>query len=1254
MNVKTTIFLIILLGAGAGTWYWHETRRTEETLSPTETFLEKSLDPNKITRIETTRGKENRFVLQKTGTEWHLPGNWPARAQETEQWLAILTCLHSRFSPTPLPEKADLKPYGLDDAPLTVKVTAGDETHTLRFGEEPGNSNRFTRPTYVRLDEKPEVIRLGPGVLAALDRGQDYFRQRRLFPVERITKEVGKDKVEEVKAARIEVETPDAKFTIGKKAGEWILKEAFTKKDKDWKRVCSEDRLDPAKRDALLRGFPDLWADKFLDDKKKSLKECGLDEPAYVLSASSPESGKIKLLIGKVSESKMRIVKAPPNPFGPPTKPPEMINEEYRFAKLDKNDQIFELRTDKLRDIGVELDELRDAKLAHFETGDVTRLEIQHGDQTLVFIKAKEDDKDKESSRRKWRLETPTKIDVEQTAVDELIDKLAALRARDKDVLDDVDLKTVGLDKPAAQIKVTLEEADKDEKKTPEAKDDKKKTRQIVFYVGLKDKDKDKIYVRVDAWPRVNRLGDELWKLAQRSELAYRPREIWKLDHDAITKITIQADSQPYNLVRGDKAWKITGPIQAEAFGESAEKLADELTHLRCERFEASQPKDLKPFGLDNPAFKIELTTKDGKARGLEIGKAAESKEGGRFARLMGGDAVFVLSEKITAYLRASPFELLDLNLLNVNSSEIQAIRYQGADSSFTLDASKGIWQVSDSPAGSFAADDEAIKTALAPWGKLRADRYVALGDKIDWAAWGLAPAFLTVKATVKSGDKEKEKDIDKEGDKEKDTDKEAGKDKDKIGDKDKDKKPIEHVIELGKVDSTGGRFARIDKKDSVVLLDAQTTDRLVRSHLDFLDHRVLRFDGDAVTIIDRKMKDADLDLTRREDNWQITKPSIRDADNLTVFDVLKHASALRVSRVAEFPAKDLAKYGLDRPVAVVTFQLELDGAGRKHVIKVGDFVKDSAKKDTPERYALIDEKAMVVVLPAELSRHLVAPPLYFADRNLASFANVDRAELTSATRKAVFSRSARGWKMTQPIEADAEDAAIDDLIRSVQRLRADEIVADKATDLKKFGLDQPFLGWRFTLGHNEQLHLIVGAPENDQPGARRYAKLGDKNQVFLLSSKVAAKVQSECRSRAVWHPFGTDSVSKLTVSNADKTFALDRNDKKWQLAGNPKEKINEQAITNTLNILESLKAVRYVVDAKANLNPYGLENPAWKIELELAKDKRVLWLGAFEGKSKRMFATVPGTGAVFVLDEIDALILARSLSAYVKEEKKK
>ena len=55
--------------------------------------------------------------------------------------------------------------------------------------------------------------------------------------------------------------------------------------------------------------------------------------------------------------------------------------------------------------------------LAAFKTDDVKRLTIRHGEQTLLFVKAKGDEKDKEKSKEKWRLEQPSKIDVDPTAV---------------------------------------------------------------------------------------------------------------------------------------------------------------------------------------------------------------------------------------------------------------------------------------------------------------------------------------------------------------------------------------------------------------------------------------------------------------------------------------------------------------------------------------------------------------------------------------------------------------------------------------------------------------------------------------------------------------------------------------------------------------------------------------------------------------------------------------------------------------------
>ncbi|HZZ78164.1 MAG TPA: DUF4340 domain-containing protein [Gemmataceae bacterium] len=1210
MNLKTTFLLILLAGAGVGGWYWTLSHKVEQPKSETLAFLE-AMKPGRITEVEATRGKESLYTLKKVGNDWVLPGKWPCRPQEAEQIVSLLSSLHSRYIPAAINDKSDLKSFGLGDNPLTIKITTSDQSHTLRFGDEPGDTNRFTRPTFLRVDDKREIVRLGPGVTTALDRKLDYFQQRRLFPFERVAKEEeSKDKIEQLDAAEIAVETPEAKFTLVKKDKDWLLKNAQRKKDETWESAGANDRLDPDRLESLLRAFPDVWAEKFVDKKDKSLEDFGLKAPAYSMFVSKAGGAKLKLLVGKVSESKTTVKPAPSPPqFGMPPRPPETITEEYRFAKLDGNDQIFEIKADKLKDIAIPLDELRDPRLARFKVDDVKRLEIQHGKQDLVLAKVTKKEKDVEKT--KWVLEKPTKEEADTKQVEEALQKLADLQARDKDVLDKADLKAVGLDAPSARIKITIEEGKKKDTNDEEAKD-KIKTRTIVLQVGAKEK--DKVYVRVEGWPRVNLVGADILKLTERSDLAFRPRELWRVDRDAVTRIAIDAD-MPYALEHKDGKWKIA-PLGADVAGKEIDDLANDLSHLQAERFEAAHVKDFAKYGLDKPAFKISLTAKDGKSHALEVGAKTE---GGRFARRPGGDAVIVVADKTLANVRTDPLELLDRSLLNLDPLDIQRVRFEGA-SPFTLEeAKKGTWQVSNGSAPPIDINKGQLAAILTPFAKLRAEKFAAFGGKIDWDKFGLAKPAAKITVTVK--------------------DPGAGKDK-------------SHVIELGKDAGKGTRFARIDGKDAVVVLGESVAALMQRHYVDFVDPRVLTLDLEAVSRIERQMKDAPLELTRRDDGWQITKPGIRDADNLTVFDLLKRTGNLQARRIAAYPARDLKTFGLDQPTAVVTLYLE--DLGRKHVIKVGNLSKDATHNDTDERFAQVDDKAMVIVLSPELSRSLVAPALFYADRNLASFSGADRAELTRGGRTFVFTREDKGWQMTQPTKGKADSTELDDLVRGLQRLRADEIVAEKAGDLKKYGLDMPVADWRFKQGGADRLHLLVGAAENNKPNARRYAKLGDKGTIFLLSEKLSAKATADYRNRQVWEPFRTTQVDEITISGPEKPYTLFRKGPLWTVVGMPELQVRGPQLADTLGALAYVRVVEYVAEGKADLKAFGLEKPTWKIEAKVGKDKRELWLGAKQPGTQLFYAMVPGSGAVFTIDALDSVALARPLAELVVEEKKK
>src|SRR5262249_20714021 len=202
---------------------------------------------------------------------------------------------------------------------------------------------------------------------------------------------------------------------------------------------------------------PDLWAERFISKSDKDLEKYGLKEPEQSVSVTRADGKTVTVLVGKKSreERRMKMVAPPPGAQIPPR--PIPVIQEYRFARLQTGDktfqQVFEVKADKLKDLLVSADPLRDPKLARFKTEDVRRVEVKHGAAEVVLVKEKED----------WQLEKPAKQEAKSAKVTELLDKLSALEAQSADILNKAE-KAHGLDKPSSTIKLTVEEEAKGKK----------------------------------------------------------------------------------------------------------------------------------------------------------------------------------------------------------------------------------------------------------------------------------------------------------------------------------------------------------------------------------------------------------------------------------------------------------------------------------------------------------------------------------------------------------------------------------------------------------------------------------------------------------------------------------------------------------------------------------------------------------------------------------------------------------------------
>lgn len=1416
-----TTFLLALLVAGGVAWMWKGDEiaskagiavgpREPDTRSAARAALAEQLAPGKLKKIELTVPGHDPLILTRAadGT-WTQPGNWPVRQAEADTLADALTSFAPRYLPIRLDgEAADLKRYGLDPSqkPVVARVDTGGRTLTLTFGRpapQPDES-LFEQPTYLRVDDLPEVVRLGSGVLAKVARPAEEFRRKQLFPAAERVKVTGGepppnplnptppasgpvtllgDKYVSIKAEdrdggfvlkrvaktpepKADPEKPfaDATLPAAKLATAWELAEVEGAK-KGFQPL--RDRVDPARLRAVLTGIPDVWAVSFVTDKSPA--ETGLDRPEKSLTVTAADGSAVTLRIGNVSRTVTKTEPQPPaQPFAPPP-PPRVTTEEYRYAKLDNNPLVFEVRADKLADLFPKPEELRDAQLARFDTSDVTELTVAVKGKPPVKITKKKGNKDAEREEDRQDRWYVGDVLAEPSKVTELLDQLSRLEAKntatvpafpgapppppaEKAVIDNPDAKALAdLGIEQGGTAVTVATAD----------------HAFTFLLGKHDADKKKLNVQVAGWPRVNVVADDVRKLIDRPALAYRGRRLFDTAEAKLTAVAVaQPGGDSFALQKDANEWKLTKPVAIDADDAKAAQLTGDLSRLEVTEYvdDAPKPEDLdKKYGLAQPKLSIDLTfTGPGaKPQKLDVGSAPEFKQE-YYARLNGGGSVFTLPKATVDAVKAGAVGLLPLQLWSVPAEKVTAVEVKRGDGEAYKLAQDGTnWKLSgpfDAPVPYLSA-----QPLLAAVSNVKAEKYESLTP--DPAKHGFDKPVLRLTLTYKEpkpGDAKAEQATTKtlvvgkptadgaatrfahlEGGPNpavfvlpeqlvKDADKPAldlldktllfkdpaqvtklavvGPTPDANVTLTKDEKagwkaegaaftvdrptaeaivnafarpPVRriaayganvkwaefgldkpeytvtgtvggeaHAVKVGKPAPGGGRYARVDDGPAVAVLAPPGGDALARGKLDFVDRTLLTFDPAALTGFTRYDAGGEFDLVPGATvGWDIVLPEKHKADQPLMDELAEQFSKLRAARVAAFGATDLASFGLDEPAAVVTLTVGTEKPEKK-VLRIGKPV-DSAKPDG-ERFAVVEgaKEVTVGVLSGPLAKRLLADPLKYRDRTLAKFVDADRAVLERGDRKAVFAKVAGTWKLVEPVQADAEQADLDELVNALAKLRADELEADRPADLKPFGLEKPEATWKLFTGDKEVLSLLVGRKDGD----RAFAKLAAGDLVALLDPALTNRVLGEYRKRAVWSGVDASQVETVAVSGSGANFALRKLGQLWVDAADAKAPIDPAKVSEFLDALAGLKAERYVVDKDADLRLYGLAPPQRVIVLtQRGGVVKALHLGREEGGSggKRVYARVdePGRTEVFVLGEADTEKLTRDRAGFLTKK---
>jgi len=1039
--------------------------------------------------------------------------------------------------------------------------------------------NPFVRSSYVRLGGRPELLRLGPDVMPILRRPEDAYRRRQLFPeatervkiVERTDTRPGNDKqtvnIPTVTilgdlATRIAVTGPAGRFVLERtgstpkptsRAGSVGTDPQITAEQlaEAWTVVEPyRDRVDPAKLGAILTAIPELMVEKFEENKftwlQTGLTEPSLDrfvtaaalaqpsaagssfpvsavfgvgvlllpEPRMTLTVTLADGSSRELVVGSVSRMTTRVEQSPPMfPGQPPM--PNIITEEYRYAKIGSNPLVFEMKDNRLNDIFLSkapeakstlVRELRDPRVVRFDDWAVNRVEIAYttskGEpRTIELARTPGDPKAKDEALRKdrWTMVKPVRESIETANVTSLLAALKGMEARGDSIVDRAQIEAVVGGVPDADLKTMGLTNDRVRRITIETDAGKK-----VILVGTRDAE-GKRFVRNADWPqRISRINDAGDSTLENSASAFRAIKLFNSDVSRINSVVVTRPGagkdagSAFTLAENESAqWTITAPFTAEVDQTGVRSAISALGTLATQKLfhdpANDEPLKFTPWpealtstglpapegdavtGLTTPQLLITLKFNEPKGAVdivIEVGNAHSASD--YYARVQGTTGVFLVPTSAVKELDQKPESLVDKSLIQfAGRAEVQSI-------SRTMDGQELLIEGEEIVKPMRAkADPEKVEALNKALSRLRAERIEAVAP-MDLKQFGLDPpvAKWTVEALV-------------------------------------NRKLTTKTVLIGKAPpgagESGQRFAMAEGSKNVAVLDAAIASQLVAPLSAFRD---LAIGGGfkSATKFTVERPDRTITFAKGPKGWRVSEPLDADAEDEDLRELHDLLASLRAAKVVEDNPKDLAKYGLDKPIRWKAY----DGAGEVMNLLVGAREKVGPKGDADgdRAYAMLSKGNTLYLLEPRLSAQLGAE---YRRRDLWQIPGPDKIReiaITAIDPQNSFTLVQGPKGFTDPARpADMLNAQlVNNLVRTVGTLRAEKFAVDKGADLAKFGLDKP---WKLTLTLEDGTKhtLLIG---KSVEGKRLYGKVDDpaRSDVFIIDEIDSASLD---RPRAVY-----------------------------------------------------------------------------------------------------------------------------------------
>jgi hypothetical protein len=507
--------------------------------------------------------------------------------------------------------------------------------------------------------------------------------------------------------------------------------------------------------------------------------------------------------------------------------------------------------------------ETRKGRVFQAEAADVTAVELKRPENTVRLARAGDG----------WELKTPVVARGDRARVDETLTTVLTAKADREIDPKPAALGDFGLDKPAAEVTLTLKDG-----------------KTLGLALGNKTPTGVWVYAREAGKPAVVALPDGVLREATKPVSEFRDRTILSVDRKEVSGFDVAADGQTLSVDHAGGAWRITKPVALPADTDAIGDMFERLTAAKVKEFAAEAPASRATYGLDRP-LRLTIHTgrdKDRASRTLLVGRTDATKKG-VYAMREGEDSVLLLPDDVAKAIPRTVAALRDKQVAAVDRDKVTRIDVESPKGAVTLTKDKDRWSITAPQA--LPADQVEAGALLTRLRDLRAQGF--LSD--DASAVPRVLGKPTIKVTITQADK-----------------------------------PPTTVLLGPSAEKRSGAstaYAAVAGRGPVVLVDGKAIEDFTRSADDLRDHALfaglepkdikrLRVKAGGQTAVLERSGDTD---------WKLVEPTKAAAKNARVDDLIYGVRALRWKQIVTPTGEEPAKYGLDAPTMEVVL-LKGDG----------------------------------------------------------------------------------------------------------------------------------------------------------------------------------------------------------------------------------------------------------------------------------------------------------------------------------------